>query len=73
MTILEIKDYVEIQKYISSIPDLSAYDDVFEKELNQKWVSVKSLKPRLSTIMNTRNNEKSMRLLIIELQKELGE
>ena len=43
----------------------------FEKSKDEQWVSLESLKKRLNTVMNVRNNEKSMRLLIIELQQEL--
>jgi len=40
---LEIKTYLEIEDYINSIPDRVEYDEINEKELNKKWVSVENL------------------------------
>ena len=38
--------------------------------LDKKWIAIDSLHKRLSTVMNVRNNEKDMRLLFIEIQRE---
>ena len=39
----------------------------YDSLCNKKWVSVDDLQKEFSSVMNTRNNEKAMRLLIIEI------
>ena len=40
---------------------------------NKKWVLIEDLTKRLNSVMNVRCDEKMIRKLIIDIQKELGE
>ena len=56
---LEIKTIEQIQYF------------EYKDKQKEKWVKLENLNRRLSSIMNVRNDEKMMRLLIIDLQLEL--
>ena len=54
--------------------DIHWEDSIIEKERNveiKKYVFIEELNKRLSSVMNVRNNEKAMRLMIIDIQMEI--
>ena len=51
-------------------------DEYLKKDRDYKdkqWVSLEDIKKELSSVMNTRNDEKAMRKLIIEIQSKFRE
>ena len=57
----------KVKKIKELIEESGSDKDFMESE----WVAVDDLNKRLSTVMNVRNNEKDMRMLIIEIQLNL--